>query len=79
MRTRLLIGIVLISAGLSAQEIADGVYWVYFTDKDGTGYNIAQPEDFLSERSVNRRAMQDLAIDHHDRPVNQASYRTSKH
>lgn len=71
MKIRFLIGLVLISLGLSAQEIADGVYWVYFTDKDGTGYNIAQPGDFLSERSVNRRALQDLAIDHHDRPVNQ--------
>jgi subtilisin family serine protease len=71
MKIRLLIGFVLISLGLSAQEIADGVYWVYFTDKDGTGYSIAQPGEFLSERSVNRRALQDLAIDHHDRPVNQ--------
>ena len=71
MKIRLLIGLILISLGLSAQEIADGVYWVYFTDKDGTGYGIAQPEEFLSERSINRRALQDLAIDHHDRPVNQ--------
>lgn len=71
MKIRLLIGLVLISLGLSAQEIADGVFWVYFTDKDGTGYSIAQPGEFLSERSVNRRALQDLAIDHHDRPVNQ--------
>jgi serine protease AprX len=71
MKIRLLIGLVLISLGLSAQEIADGVYWVYFTNKDGTGYSIAQPGEFLSERSVNRRALQDLAIDHHDRPVNQ--------
>ena len=60
----------MISLGLSAQEIADGVYWIYFTDKAGTSYSIAQPGDFLSERSVNRRAMQGLAIDHHDRPVN---------
>jgi hypothetical protein len=71
MKIRLLIGLVLISLGLSAQEIADGVYWIYFTDKAGTGYGIAQPGEFLSERSVNRRALQGLAIDHHDRPVNQ--------
>ena len=69
MRIRLLIGLVVISIGLSAQEIAEDVYWVYFTDKAGTAYSIAQPGDFLSERSVNRRALQGLAIDHHDRPV----------
>ncbi len=71
MRIRLVIGIVLFSLGLSAQEIADGVYWVYFTDKAGTGYGIDQPEEFLSERSVNRRALQDLPVDHWDLPVNQ--------
>ena len=70
MKVRFLIGLVVISLGLSAQEIADGVYWIYFTDKDGTAYSIAQPGDFLSERSVNRRALQGLAIDHLDRPVN---------
>jgi len=60
----------MISLGLSAQEIADGVYWIYFTDKDGTAYDIAHPEVFLSDRSVNRRAVQGLGIDHHDRPLN---------
>jgi serine protease AprX len=52
-----------------AQEIAPGVYWVYFTDKDATGYRIDQPSQFLSERSVNRRAMQGLGIDRRDLPV----------
>ena len=61
---------VLLSAGLPAQEIAPGVYWVYFTDKDGGSYQIDQPGEFLSERSVNRRAMQALGVDHHDIPVN---------
>jgi hypothetical protein len=55
-----------------AQEIAPGVYWVYFTDKEATGYQIDQPSQFLSERSVNRRAMQDLGIDRRDLPVNSA-------
>ena len=70
MKIRLLIAFVLVSLRLPAQEIAEGVFWIYFTDKAGTGYTISQPGDFLSERSVNRRAFQGLAIDHHDRPVN---------
>ncbi len=56
----------------SAQQIADSVYWVYFTDKTGNGYQIDQPGEFLSERSVNRRAWQGLAIDQLDLPVNQS-------
>ena len=71
MKIRLLIGFILISMGVSAQEIAEGVYWIYFTNKEGTPYSIAQPGDFLSDRSVNRRALQGLAVDHHDRPVRQ--------
>jgi len=53
----------------SAQQIADSVFWVYFTDKSENGYQIDQPEEFLSERSVNRSAWQNLVIDHHDLPV----------
>ena len=59
-------------SALSAQQIADSVYWVYFTDKDANGYEIAQPEAFLSERSIARRAWQGLAVDHTDEPVTQA-------
>ena len=59
----------LISLGVQAQEIAPGVYWVYFIDKEGASYQTNQPELFLSERSVNRRAMQGLAVDRLDLPV----------
>jgi len=70
MKFSLVIGFIILSLGISAQEIADGVYWIYFTDKQGTSFDIAHPEEFLSDRSVNRRAVQGLGIDHHDRPVN---------
>jgi subtilisin family serine protease len=62
--------ILLISPKLIAQEIADSVFWVYFTDKNGNGYQINQPEDFLSQRSIDRRAWQGLGVDHRDLPVN---------
>lgn len=58
-------------SALPAQQIADSVYWVYFTDKAGNGYEISEPEAFLSERSVARRAWQGLAIDQTDEPVTQ--------
>ncbi len=56
----------------SAQQIADSVYWVYFTDKTGNGYDISEPEKFLSERSIDRRAWQGLNIDRTDEPVTSA-------
>jgi len=72
MRLMLFTLILFLSPALFAQEIADSVFWVYFTDKDGNGYQIDQPENFLSERSIDRRAWQDLGIDHRDLPVNGA-------
>ncbi len=62
----------LLIPGIEAQEIAEGVYWVYFSDKAGNGYQVKQPEQFLSDRSVNRRALQQLAVDPLDLPVNPA-------
>jgi serine protease AprX len=61
---------VMITLGIQAQEIASGVYWVYFKDKAGNGYQVDQPSQFLSQRSVNRRAIQGLAVDQKDLPVN---------
>ncbi|MCK4879187.1 MAG: S8 family serine peptidase [Bacteroidales bacterium] len=66
---KLLFVMVLVSVGVQAQEIATGVYWIYFSDKEGDGYQIDQPAQFLSDRSVNRRAMQGLAVDRADLPV----------
>lgn len=45
------------------------MYWVSFIDKDGNGYEVSRPEEFLSERSVSRRAWQGLAVDETDLPV----------
>jgi hypothetical protein len=70
MKIKLVLLALLISPLLNAQEIADSVYWVYFTDKDDTGYQINSPEEFLSKRSINRRAWQGLGIDQRDLPVN---------
>lgn len=58
---------------MDAQQIADGVYWVYFTDKHNNGYQVSDPGAFLSDRSVDRRAWQGLSIDETDEPVT-ASY-----
>ena len=72
MKIRVIAILLLMSLGAEAQEIADSVYWVYFKDKAGNGYQTDLPAQFLSHRSVNRRAMQGLAIDQADLPVTPA-------
>jgi subtilisin family serine protease len=53
---------------LSAQN-QPNTYWVKLTDKKGTPFQIIQPEDFLSQRAINRRIKQHIAIDETDLPV----------
>jgi serine protease AprX len=67
-----LILLVTLSFTLPAQQIGKGEYWIYFKDKNNNGYNIGQPESFLSERSLNRRAWQGLGVDETDEPVSMA-------
>jgi len=45
-------------------------YWVAFTDKNNTGYSLSHPEEFLSERAIQRRITQDIKVDSLDLPVN---------
>ena len=47
-------------------------YWVAFTDKNNSAYSIAHPEEFLSERAIQRRINQNISIDSLDLPVNSA-------
>lgn len=43
---------------------------IYFRDKAGSPFSVAQPEAFLSARSLARRARQGLAVRARDLPVN---------
>lgn len=53
----------------SGQKIGDDVYWVYFTDKHNNGYQTTRPSEFLSQRSIDRRAWQSLGVGLTDEPV----------
>lgn len=57
------------SFALQAQ-IAPDKYWIQFTDKNNSPYSIDNPQDFLSERALQRRANQNISIDEKDIPVN---------
>lgn len=44
-------------------------YWIKFKDKNGTPYSVSTPTDFLTQKSIDRRAMFGIAIDATDLPV----------
>ncbi len=47
-------------------------YVVYFTNKDNSTYSISNPEAFLSQKAIERRQKNQIAIVESDLPVNQA-------
>lgn len=46
-------------------------YWIAFTDKNNSPYSISNPSAYLSQRSIQRRLNQSIAIDSTDLPVSQ--------
>ena len=57
-------------AAFAQAQIATDIYWVQFTDKANSPYSIDNPEAFLSQRALQRRANQGIGIDEYDLPVN---------
>ena len=49
---------------------AQNRYVIYFTDKNNSAYSISSPLGFLSQRAIDRRSKQNIAIDSLDLPVN---------
>lgn len=47
-------------------------YWVQFTDKAGTPYSVYQPQEYLSDKAIERRNRYGIDIDSTDLPVKQA-------
>lgn len=45
-------------------------YMVFFTDKTGSPYSITQPDQFLSQRAIDRRIRQGIPVFEEDVPVN---------
>ena len=62
--------IMLVAAMAVKAQIATNIYWVKFTDKANSPYSIDRPEEFLSERALERRARLNIAVDEYDIPVN---------
>jgi hypothetical protein len=50
-------------------ESKNNIYWIQLNTKSGNPFDIKHPEQFLSERSLERRARQGILIDSTDLPV----------
>lgn len=68
MKNLLLLGAILFSIGVSAQEDA----LVFFADKENVATSIANPISILTQESLDRKALHNIAIDELDVPVNEA-------
>lgn len=67
MKLRLTYIFILIFTCGYAQEDA----WVYFTDKPNAATYLANPQQMLSQRSLDRRTAQGIALDNTDVPISQ--------
>jgi len=57
---------------ISIAQVAPDKYFIWFTDKNNSPYSIQNPSEFLSQRAIDRRVNQGIAIDESDLPVNPA-------
>lgn len=71
MRRLFVLMTLLLIVGVTAySQIAPDRYWIQFADKNNTPYSIDRPEEFLSERAIQRRIKYGIALDEKDIPVN---------
>jgi serine protease AprX len=49
----------------------DGKYMIFFSDRNGSTYSISNPQAYLSQRSLDRRARNNILITENDLPVNE--------
>ena len=68
MKRIIVIALLLVPIFLSAQT-APETYLIFFSDKDNTPYSLDQPQEFLSDRAIQRRVVQGIELDELDLPV----------
>jgi len=72
MKTKIFTALLLILSFAAISQVAPTKYFVRFTDKNNSPYSIDNPSEFLSQRAIDRRQIQGIAIDETDIPVNPA-------
>ncbi|MBX7181869.1 MAG: S8 family peptidase [Bacteroidia bacterium] len=64
-----ILGLVLFGLPMEGKGQINSKYFVPFTDKDQTPYSLSDPQQFLSDRAIQRRQNQNIALDWYDLPV----------
>ncbi|TVR77076.1 MAG: T9SS C-terminal target domain-containing protein [Chitinophagaceae bacterium] len=54
----------------SSEEFVYHKFWIQFTDKADSPYSLDFPDEFLSERAINRRLNQNISLTEDDLPIN---------
>ena len=67
-----LLSLVVLLTSLIPLYAQEAQYMVFFTDKADTQYSVDQPEAFLSERAIARRAKFNIPVSESDLPVNES-------
>ena len=70
MRIKIIIGVLLSALLIYPMQAQKAYkYRIALTDKAGTEYTLENPQDFLSQRALERRTRQQLMVDSTDLPV----------
>ncbi len=73
MTMRITVLLILLFLGISLlAQVSPNKYYIEFTDKNNNEYSLDNPDEFLSERSLQRRANQSILLDESDLPVTQS-------
>lgn len=72
------VGVLFLICKTMTAQVAPEKYWIQFTDKDNSPYSVSTPLDYLSQRSIDRRAFQSISITVQDFPVNPIYVQTVK-
>lgn len=68
---QLIILLLVFSFAQAFAQVAPNKYLLRFTDKAHTAYELAKPEEFLTQRALERRSRFGIAVDSTDLPIDQ--------
>ena len=69
MRLFLLFICIIIFIRVTFSQTYPNRYWIQFTDKNNNPYSLDRPEEFLSERAIQRRLKQNISLSFNDLPI----------
>jgi serine protease AprX len=72
MKKFLTLGLLVQLSLIISGQVAPDKYWVRFTDKNNSPFSVDNPQQFLSQKAIDRRNAQGILIVWNDLPVNPA-------